>query len=260
MSRIGFALWSIVVIVSTLAVYHFEAAFVRPSLSARPQIWLSQPVNWLFETDAQVMRVERGPQAGMIRIDFQEPAANARRAKEFGRSPLPAPIQTNILFTTLREMDITPVQAVVVVPDLMGQPTSFAINLSNIEFSESALVLEGSLTENPEFANGLIGATVRSPGLQIWLPLGKCEPRESRVACPLADFSGADLSRGDFELANLRGADFTGATMAGSKLGGADLSGAVLFDADLSGSWLVSVNIDQAFLENTLFTDAVWTR
>lgn len=260
MSRIGVALLSVVVIVSALAVYNFETSFVRPSLSARPQVWLSQPVEWLFETDAEAMRVDKGPQAGMIRVYFREPAGSARRAKEFGGSPLSAPIQTDILFTTLREMDMIAAQAVVVVPDQMGRPASFAINVLNIEFGESVLALEGLLTENPEFANGLIGTTVRSPGLQIWLPLGKCEPRESRVSCPFADFSRADLSRGDFELANLRGADFTGATMAGSKLGGADLSGAVLFDADLSGSWLVSVDIDQAFLENTLFTEAVWTR
>jgi hypothetical protein len=229
-------------------------------LSARPQVWLSKPVDWLFETDADEMRIDKLPQDGRIRIWLAGLAENTRRAKEFGRSPMPVPIQSDIFFSTLSDVESTEMRVVVIVADDGGKASSFTMEISANEVVNSDLVIEGSVTENQFLVDELVGAVVGKPGLQVWLSMDKCPPRESRVSCPFADFSHTDLSKGDFELANLRGADFTGATMIGSKLGGADLSGSILFGADLSHSWLVSVDIDQAFLDDTVFTDAVWTR
>jgi hypothetical protein len=241
------------------AVLNSEFSFRRPPLSARPQVWLSKPVDWLFETAAAQVRVTQNVESGALRFEFDEVGEISSRAKDSGASPLDTPIQTDVFVTTMKDLDLTTVRVRLSGITDSGDLSTFSIRIQEVAYSESRLVVVGSLLVvlNATVADGTM---LRNVTLSTELSVDTCEPRESRVFCPFADFSGADLSRGDFELGNLRGADLTGATMKGAKLGGTDFSGAILFDVDLSDSWLVGVDINEAFMDNVDFTDAVWTR
>ena len=241
------------------AVLASEFSFTRPPLSARPQVWLSKPVDWLFETAAAHVLVIRNGESEALRFEFENVGETSSRAKESGASPLDVPIQTDVLITTMNDLDLATMGIKVSGETESGDRSTFSVQIQELALSESRLVMVGSVL-GASTTTVVDGTMLRNVTVSAELFVDTCKPRESQVFCPFADFSGADLSRGDFELGNLRGVDLTGATMTGAKLGGTDLSGAVLFDVDLSDSWLVAVDINEAFMENVNFTNAVWTR
>lgn len=237
-----------------------ESGFNRPPLSARPQVWLSNPVDWRFETAADRAEIFRSPSPRQMKLSITGFAESTTRAKEGGATPVKYPIQTQILFSTLQELDLRGAVFTVTGIDNEGAPSSLDLRASRVNLDGDRIWLDDASAVGTLSNRVTEGVTLSQVVFSARISVDTCELRESRQVCPLADFAGADLSRGDFELAVLRGADFTGATLKGSKLGGADLSGAILENVDLANSWLVGVDIDEAFMENVDFSNASWTR
>ena len=233
-----------------------ETRFQRPSLSVRPQVWLSSPVEWTFRTQALLNAATEGDEPDVLRLSFTDFDQLADRYKNGANEPMWSTIQSQVLLETLSEMSL---------PSL-GLRFSVSNGSPIIDFGKTIAI--------PDFTNDQSDVAVRSSlsieqvataiGQRVTLEfvvfVDRCASRESRVFCPLADFAGADLRRGDFERANLRGTDITGANFNGAKLGFADLSGSIGSNVDMSSAWLVGVDIGDAFLKDVEYQGAVWTR
>lgn len=232
------------------AVGWIESSFDRPPLSARPQVWLSKPVVWSFRFDGALTRIVESPADGGDELVFEALDPVAQRFKNGSPSPEWAPIQVDVLLETLSDVDPEWVQAWVsgsaVAERIGGRPSA----------RDGLLVLSTSARPPEVVSDDSLSETF---AIEILVTRGECEPRESRVWCPFADFAGADLSRGDFDGANLRGADLNGVDFSGAKLAAADLTGAFGVDVRMARARLIGINVRNAFLDRVDYTDAVWT-
>jgi len=233
-----------------------EISFDRPPLSARPQVWLSKPVEWTFRVEATLLDTARDPSKDVATFTFSEFAPVMERLKNGAANPMWAGIQTAVLLNTLSKMDSTPMdQRLSVRSDT--EVVWERERVEAAEYSDDSVVVNTPVDARfPWFAEN-VGRRVT---IDLIVAVDSCAPRESTVSCPLADFSGADLGRGDFERANLRGADLHGVNFAGAKLAFADLSGAIGRDVEMSRALLIGIDIGDAFLERVSFVGAVWTR
>lgn len=250
----------VIVLVVTALVAVIETQFQRPLLSVRPQLWQSKPVDWLFELSAERVLVSTTEGLDNLVVKIEGYSPSATRSKERGDLPLSAPLSTDILLSTIAELDHADTEFQIEGSEIDGSVFRFSFEVASFRTNDDLIILDVARSAVGLGSTSVGGRLMSNVNFQIYLSLKTCPPRESRVVCPFADFSGADLSRGDFDRANLRGADLTGAIMVGSKLGGADLSGSVLKDVDLSQAWLVAVDLEDAHLESVSFDRAIWAR
>lgn len=237
-----------------VAVVMNESHFDRPRLSVRPQLWSAKQVEWEFVLASTEVRVSTS--SGKTLIELTGTGELAERRKVDAIDSMMPPIETGVLVTTLIDVGLSKSQIRLSFVNAEGIKVS-------MQFSPKDLKIEGTTieidAERPEVSLGEGDLAGNSVEVIVDTEVTGCEPRESRVHCPLVDFSSADLSRADLDRANLRGADLSGAMLNDVKLGGADLSGAVLRDVSMRRAWLVGVDLSGAFMEKIDFTGASWT-
>jgi hypothetical protein len=225
------------------AVGLIETSFNRPLLSERPAIAKAKPVVWKFDLPAK--RV----QWFATKVEMNDVGSTATRTKGYLAKEAIPPIEIDLLVTTL--MDLGEANSI-----WITNPDGVRVKVSTIHQIEDNLMFE---FEGPADLLQDEKHTDLPASVILEVHVNGCEPSESRVRCPLVDFSAADLSRDDFERANLRGADLRGVKMDDAKLGGTDFSGALISGTSMRRAWLVAADFSGAFMDQIDFTEAVWT-
>ncbi|MFM8867215.1 MAG: pentapeptide repeat-containing protein [Ilumatobacteraceae bacterium] len=251
---IGLSVASLVPVVVVL-----EGSFYRPPLSERPSVGLSRPVEWTLSMEVSRPRevVELSTETTFLVLRVIN--GQVERLKNGDSS---FPISVGLFADTWSDIAAGTERARIVISSdqrvLNLEGTAWkGVRMVGMESGYSVLV--------PMWSSDDVGSLIKEIGkssvrLEIEVDVPRCQPRESLLKCPFADFVGADLSRDDFERADLRGADFSDVNLSEAKLNGTDFSGALLDNADMSRAYMVGVDLSESSQQGVKFEGAIWTR